>query len=247
VRERSAQAQLQYSNQNAHIVPLMQSNDPGVHSPLDAEIGAFLHLIHSVLLPEVQLESLNPEDPIVVHFTPCPWQLLGTGNYAAVFCHPEHPDFVVKVYAPGREGFEEEVRVYALLEQHPAFSKCFYAEQGFLILLRLYGTTMYDCLHLGKAIPKQVITDIDRALEYARSKGLRPHDIHGHNVMVKNDRGAIVDVSDFLKQEDCSTWDDLKTAYYWIYCPFLLHLPWGVPRWCLTAVRKGYRYYKKIL
>jgi hypothetical protein len=225
----------------------MQSHDSGAHPPLASEIQSLLYTIYTVLLPGVQLESVNPWDPVVVHFTPSPWQLLGSGNYAAVFCHPDHPDFVVKLYAPGREGFEEEVSVYALLEQHPAFSRCFFAETGFLVLQRLYGTTMYDCLHLGKAIPQQAIADIDCALNYAKLKGLRPHDVHGRNVMVDDGRGIIVDVSDFLKSEECTAWEDLKTAYYWVYCPFLSHLPWGVPRWCLTAVRKAYRYYKKIL
>lgn len=89
----------------------MQSNNSGDSPPLDAQIPALLHTIHTVLLPEVRLESLNPWDPVVVHFTPRPWQLLGTGNYAAVFCHPEHPHLVVKLYALGREGFDEEVRV----------------------------------------------------------------------------------------------------------------------------------------
>lgn len=210
-------------------------------------LQGLLHEIHSVLLPQVQLASLDPWDQVKVHFTPFPWQLLGAGNYAAVFCHPEHPHVVVKVYAPGREGFEDEVQVYALLGSHPSFSQCFYAENGFLILQRLYGVTLYDCVHQGKFIPQQAIDDIENALNYARSRGLRPHDVHGRNVMVQQGRGVIVDVSDFLKPEACSVWEDLKRAYYGIYLPVFSRLPWGIPYWCLTIIRRVYRQYRRML
>ena len=86
---------------------------------------------------------------------------------------------MIKVYAPGRPGLTEEVEVYRRLGIHPAFSQCLYAGENFLVLKRLYGTTLYDCLHKGIPIPEQVIQDIDDALHYARSRGLFPHDVHG--------------------------------------------------------------------
>lgn len=110
---------------------------------------------------------------------PVPWQLLGTGNYAAVFEHPDYPEQVVKIYAPGRPGFEQEVEVYRRLGYHPAFSECLYAQKPFLILKRLHGVTLYDCLHRGLPIPQQVIRDIDQALDDTRSQGFFPHDVHG--------------------------------------------------------------------
>ncbi|MBD2436553.1 serine/threonine protein kinase [Nostoc sp. FACHB-110] len=203
-----------------------------------------LYLIESInctLLPSLKIESVHPGDPVKVHYLPQPWQLLGTGNYAAVFYHPEYPECVVKIYAPGRPGYEQEVEVYRRLGSHPAFSECFYAADGVLVLKRLYGKTLYDCMHLGLPIPKQVIRDIDRALVYAKSRGLYPHDVHGKNVMMHQGRGLVVDISDFLDQETCSKWQDLKRAYYWLYLPILCPLRLRVPYSALNMLRKCYR------
>lgn len=203
--------------------------------------------IYKELLEELRLESLDSHEPVVVFKFPHPWQLLGAGNYAAVFCHPDYPDHVVKVYAPGRPGLEEEAEVYCRLGKHPGFSECFYVGENFLVLKRLYGITLYDCLHRGIRIPKQVIRDVDRALEYARDRGLSPHDVHGRNVMMANGRGLIVDVSDFLHEDPCSAWRDLKRAYYWVYVPFIAVLRLRVPYGLLNWVRRGYRVLRRCM
>ncbi|MEL7243534.1 MAG: serine/threonine protein kinase, partial [Cyanobacteria bacterium J06573_2] len=139
-------------------------------------------------------------------------------------------------------GFEEEVEVYNRLGKHPAFSQLFYAEDGFLVLKRLYGVTIWDCIKLGIRVPKIVIQDIDKALDYARSRGLFPHDIHARNVMMYEGRGLVVDISDFLQQEKCSKWDNVKKAYYWVYLPFIYPLKLKVPLSLLNVVRKSYRF-----
>ncbi|MGF1980555.1 MAG: serine/threonine protein kinase [Nostoc sp. CmiSLP01] len=203
-----------------------------------------LHLLKSIdrdLLPSLQIESVNPRDPIKVKYLSQPWRLLGIGNYAAVVVRPDYPECVVKIYAPGRPGYEEEVEVYRRLGFHPAFSECLYAADGFLVLKRLDGITLYDCMHLGLPIPQQVIRDIDEALDYARSRGLHPHDVHGRNVMMHQGRGLVVDISDFLHQEACSKWNDLKKAYYWLYRPVLRPLRLRVPYSALNMLRKTYR------
>ena len=199
------------------------------------------------LLPGVKIESLNPHNPVVVHQTPAPWQLLGAGNYAAVFYHPDYANQVVKIYAPGRLGFSEEVEVYRRLGCHPAFSECLCAGENFLILKRLNGITLYDCMNQGIPIPKQVIKDIDQALNYARKRGLHPHDIHGRNVMMWKGRGLVVDVSDFLHEETCSKWDDLKKAYYWLYLPLLAPLRLRLPYFVLDIVRNSYRFFRRLV
>jgi len=203
--------------------------------------------VHDSLLPQLVLESRNPFNPVIVHHTPAPWVLLGAGNYAAVFCHPNFPHQVVKVYAPGRPGIEEEVEVYRRLGQHPAFSECFHAGETFLVLKRLHGTTLYDCLHQGIAISDQVIQDIDMALAFVRQRGLFPHDVHGRNVMVSGQRGIVVDVSDFLNSAPCRAWDDLKRGYYWLYRPLLRSLRIPIPYPLLDAVRQVYRWYRQAM
>ena len=63
-------------------------------------------LIYRELLPHLRIESVQPTNPVVVRTTPAPWRMLGAGNYAAVFYHPDFPEHVVKVYAPDRPGIE---------------------------------------------------------------------------------------------------------------------------------------------
>lgn len=205
-------------------------------------IDQFIETVHQELIPRLQIESIDPHDPVKISYLPHPWQRLGAGNYAAVVYHPDYPNWVVKIYAPGRPGFEEEVEVYRRLGSHPAFSECLYATEGFLILKRLHGVTLYDCIHRGLRIPKQVIRDIDEALDYARRRGLYPHDVHGRNVMMHHGRGLVVDISDFLQAEKCSKWNNLKRAYYWLYRPIFSPLRLRLPYFVLDIVRKSYRF-----
>lgn len=161
----------------------------------------YARYIHKGLLPKVRVKSVKPNEPVIVTHIPEPWQMIGRGNYAAVFVHPEVPDRVVKLYAPGRAGLEDEVEVYRRLGKHEFYSECLYAdrEHRFLVLRRLFGKTLYDCLLEGIRIPEQVIQDVDAALEYAKQRGLRPHDVHGKNVMMtETGRGAVNGCVGFL-------------------------------------------------
>lgn len=100
----------------------------------------------------------------------------------------------------------------------------------------------------GIKIPEKVIKDIDEALEYARERGLNPHDVHGKNVMLDaNGRGIVVDVSDFLKEEPCRMWYDLKKAYYKIYLPYLHDKPYPIPDLLLNGIRKAYRIIRRFM
>lgn len=209
-------------------------------------VNRLIEIIYQELLPNFQVKSVDPHNPVEVRSIPDPWQLLGAGNYAAVVYHFDYPDHVVKIYAPGRPGFSEEVEVYRRLGSHPAFSECMYAADGFLVLKRLHGVTLYDCMHLGLRIPKQVIQDIDQALDYARGCGLHPHDVHGRNVMMLEGRGLVVDISDFLNEETCSKWNDLKKAYYWLYRPLLSPLRLRVPYFVLDGIRRNYRRFRHL-
>jgi hypothetical protein len=208
-------------------------------------MNRLIESVHQELLPGLRIESVDPHDPVEVQHLPSPWQPIGTGNYAVVVYHPDYPNLVVKIYAPGRPGFEEEVEVYRRLGSHPAFSECLYAGEGFLVLKRLHGVTLYDCIHLGLPIPKSVIQDIDRALDYARGRGLYPHDVHGRNVMMHEGKGLVVDISDFLHEEACSKWNNLKRAYYWLYLPLLSPLRIRLPYFVLDDVRRYYRLFSR--
>lgn len=219
---------------------------PGRDREAGSSAGPLARLVHQELLPTLRIESVRAHDPVVVRHAPPPWRVLGRGNFAAVLYHPDHPELVVKVYAPGRPGFEAESEVYRRLGEHPAYSACVYAADGFLVLRRLHGVTLYDAVHRGLPIPEQVIRDIDQALGYARGRGLYPHDVHGRNVMMHDGRGLVVDVSDFLEEEDCTKWEDLKRAYYRVYRPLFMPLRLRVPYFVLDLVRLGYRLFRRM-
>ncbi|HYG59708.1 MAG TPA: serine/threonine protein kinase, partial [Symbiobacteriaceae bacterium] len=135
--------------------------------------------------------------------------------------------------------------VYRRLGIHPAYSRCLHAGEGYLILERLRGVTMYDCFRRGIRIPEQVIHDVDEALAYARSRGLNPRDVHAKNVMVRDGRGMVADVSDFLEPGHCSRWEDLKRVYYRFYRPLLYRYPVPIPSSLLNLIRRGYRLLKR--
>jgi hypothetical protein len=209
-------------------------------------VKRLLVLVRKELLPELSVESVSQADPVILKRLPHPWKHLGTGNYAVVVQHPDYPRYAVKVYAPDRPGIEEEVEVYRRLGSHPAFSECYAAGENFLILKRLEGRTLYECLEKGIRIPRQVIRDVDQALDYARARGLHPHDVHAKNVMMnQNGRGLVPDVSDFLKQEYCGMWEDFKRAYNRIYVPIAGRWMFPVPSRVMEAIRKGYRMWRK--
>lgn len=205
-----------------------------------------LECILSQLLPGLRIHCSDPHDPVRVLSLPHPWRRLGCGNYAAVLQHPHHPELVVKVYGPGRPGLEQEAEVYRRIGSHPAFSQCFHVGDGYLVLRRLHGTTLYDCLRQGIPIPPRVIADVDGALAYATGRGLHAHDVHGRNVMLHRGRGLIVDISDFLNPEPCRAWRDLRWAYRTVYRPLIAPLRLRVPGAVLDGVRRGYRQLRRL-
>lgn len=226
--------------------PAPRSHGPAA-PPSSAPVARLAGAVERELLPGLAIESVDPRDPVIVRRVPAPWEVVGAGNYAAVFAHPGDPDHVVKVYAPGRPGIDAEVEVYRRLGAHPAYSRCEHAGDGWLVLRRLRGVTLYDCVSRGIPIPDRVIRDVDDALDYARRRGLHPHDVHGRNVMMHEGRGLVVDVSDFLERERCSKWRDLKRAYSWIYRPLLRPLRLRVPHAVLDLVRAAYRLFRRAL
>ncbi|WP_194201633.1 serine/threonine protein kinase [Metabacillus mangrovi] len=198
------------------------------------------------LIKKVKVKSINPLDPVHVSNIPGDWRLIGCGNYAAVFEHPGFSGKIVKLYAENRKGAEKEKQVYRLLGDHPAYSVLYEAGERHLILKKLEGLTLYEALRKGKYIPERVIKDVDTALQYAIRIGLNPTDVHGKNVMMKDGRGYVIDVSDFLEDFNCPRWRDFKKAYYRLYLPLSRYRKLKVPRWILERIRKGYQKYLRL-
>ena len=204
-------------------------------------IEEFKKTIEKELLPFIKLTSPNPYDPILVENQTKDWLLVGSGNYASVFAHPLMKDVVVKVYGRDVEAIKDEIRVYHSLGVHKAYSRLYGHGENYLILKRIHGITLYDAMIKGVPIPPQVIEDIDQAIDYAKQVGLNPCDVHGKNVVMKDGKGFIVDVSDFYKEEICTKWDDLQKAYHLFYKRFILKKHPRFPVWALNGVRKTYR------
>ena len=209
------------------------------------QVEKLVKKVEGELLPQLHIYSADPGDPIVVEDMPDPWQVLGTGNFAAVFCHPDFKDFVLKIYAPGRPGLKAEARIYRKIGRHQAYSECYHVGKNYLVLKRISGTTFYDCVKDGIFIPEKAIIDIEKALKYAKTQGLFPHDVHGKNVMVVNGRGVVVDIGDFYKKIYCPMWRDLKGAYYKVYMPLFSRYCVKMPAFVLEILRRGYRIYRK--
>jgi hypothetical protein len=208
-------------------------------------LDRYMKLIDKELLPNIQLTSESPFDPIIVKNHTRSWETIGNGNYAGVFSHSSHPHLVVKVYGRSPEELKKEIEVYKKLGNHESYSNLYAYGEDYLVLKKLEGITLFDAVVNGVPIPDSVIRDIDNGLRYAKSVGLNPYDVHGKNVLMNNGKGFIVDVSDFYKQGYCCKWDDLKKAYYKIYRPFLLKYHPPIPLFLMNLVRKGYRFYRK--
>jgi hypothetical protein len=210
------------------------------------KIEKYTKLIGNELLPNIQLSTEGPFDPIIVKNFSNTWKTIGSGNYAGVFLHHSNPKWVVKVYGRKPEELKTEVDVYKKLGTHQSFSSLIDYGDSYLILKRIDGINLFDAVVNGVPIPESVIKDVDEGIAYARAKGLNPFDVHGKNVVMSDGRGYIVDVSDFYKQGKCRKWDDLKKAYYKIYLPFIYKYQIRVPFFIVNSVRKGYRLYRKI-
>ena len=110
-----------HSKMFLHEIPNGSTGSPVLDTVQPSQaIQTLVEKINQDLRPQARLRSVKPHDPVEVQHLPQPWQLLGTGNYAAVFAHPDYPELVVKIYAPGRPGFEAEVEVYRRIGSHPA-------------------------------------------------------------------------------------------------------------------------------
>jgi predicted Ser/Thr protein kinase len=199
--------------------------------------------INNELVNNIQIISIDPYDPVIVTNIPKGWNLLGKGNFAAVFTHASLDGKVVKIYAENRDGIKEEIQVYKKLGDHHSYSKLVEYGDRYLVLKKLEGITLFQAFRDGVYVPKTVIEDIDNAIEHAKQRGLNPTDIHGKNVIMKDGKGYIVDVSDFLKSYTCPKWKHFKKMYFLFYIPLFKKMHFALPFWLLERIRKAYQYY----
>ncbi|MEH7276090.1 serine/threonine protein kinase, partial [Neobacillus vireti] len=133
------------------------------------KIEKYTKLIGTELLPNIQLSTEGPFEPIIVKNSSDSWKTIGSGNYAGVFLHRSNPKWVVKVYGRKPEDLKKEVEVYKKLGSHPSFSSLIDYGDNYLILKRIDGVNLFDAVVKGIRIPESVIHDVDEGIAYARS------------------------------------------------------------------------------
>src|SRR5690606_23992909 len=99
------------------------------------------------------------------------------------------------------------------------------------------GPTLYQCLEEGIVIPRQIITDVDHACRYARSRGLNPRDIHLKNVLLQDGRAKLIDVSEYLNPGNDHRWQYLVQGYEQFYS---LIRGKKIPTWIIELVKNAY-------
>jgi hypothetical protein len=170
------------------------------------------------LVGMIDLEGRPDNQPVVLKSVPQPLEIIGVGTDAVVVRHPDVPDTVYKVYAPGREQVQHnEQQVYERLGDSRWFPSMKGAYPGVLVLSYEEGPTLYECLTKGIPIPPSVVAEVDQARQFVRSKGMNPRDIHLKNVLLQQGHAKILDVSEYLKSGDDGRWDQLVSAYHLFY------------------------------
>jgi hypothetical protein len=193
----------------------------------------------------VRIESNNPHNPVEVITYPEEWRCVGIGTSAAVFQPRRYPEISIKVYADNFvQTSEEESKVYKQLGENPFFPYYYGRGDNYLVIEYRRGINVYDCLIQGIFISEQVISDVEEAIKYARSRGLNPCDIHIKNILVYDGKGFLVDVSEYHKHYECKRWKHIKQVYYDYYLK--VYRPgMTIPSWLLDTIRKWYKLNEK--
>jgi serine/threonine-protein kinase RIO1 len=163
---------------------------------------------------------------------------IGIGTDAAVFHYHKTPNYVFKVYSSQAiKKKEVEEYVYEHLKGSSYFPEFYGNGTNYIVLSFEQGVTFHDCLLQGIPITEQAILDVEEAREYVRSQGLNPRDIHLKNILLKNGRGKVLDVSEYVKMGNDHRWKHLVWAYKNIY-PFISGIQ--VPLWILETIKHWY-------
>lgn len=164
---------------------------------------------------------------------------VGLGTDAAVFIYDPAPGYAYKIYAErARHKIAVERDVYLKLAGIPYFPAYYGDGPCYLVISHEPGPTLLDCLLQGIPVPRQVIDDVEEARRLVRARGLNPRDIHLKNVVMRNGRAKVLDVSEYVLDGDDKRWEHLKWAYDTFY-PGLEGKK--MPLWLLDAIKNGYR------
>ncbi|MGM7702741.1 hypothetical protein ACSVDE_13515 [Pseudalkalibacillus sp. Hm43] len=168
------------------------------------------------------------------------YTLIGKGRSAFVF-RDERTNHAVKIFFTEYEHLaKQEADIYAKLSGSPFYPKVYEAGHNYIEMEYIQGYTFYECLEKGICISDEMIEKVDEALEFARSKGLNPSDIHLQNLILTYDGEVkVIDVVRFTQDKACRQWDDLKEAHQRVYQKKLFMK--RVPKFFIELVKFYYR------
>ncbi|HBV86436.1 serine/threonine protein kinase [Desulfosporosinus sp.] len=189
-------------------------------------------------LNQLRVSSKGENELVIVKGHYKKLECIGVGTDAAVFRFSDAPKYAFKVFSDDKLGkLENEIEVYRKLGPSEYFPVYYGRGLNYLVMSFEEGITLYDCLLKGIHIPKQIILDVDEAINYGQSKGLNPRDIHLKNILLQEGRAKLLDVSEYLNPGNDKRWEYLKEGYLEHY-----HLIDGkaLPLLLIETVRKWY-------
>ncbi|WP_408007617.1 protein kinase family protein [Pseudalkalibacillus sp. A8] len=173
---------------------------------------------------------------------PTEYTMIGKGRSAFVF-KDERSEHAVKVFFDQFADLaQQEGDIYKKLEECSYFPTIHEVGPNYIVMEYIEGNTFYECLQKGIPITDEMIEKVDEALDFARSMGLNPSDIHLRNLILTNEgKVKVIDVVRFTQKKKCRQWDDLKRGYYRYYKKIFLK---KIPKLIIELVAF---YYKKVI
>ncbi|MCF6410336.1 protein kinase family protein [Pseudalkalibacillus salsuginis] len=195
----------------------------------------------------MQITSPNPAGQVVTKSDqlvrkPPEFTVIGKGRSAFVF-RDERSHHAVKVFFDQFADLaKQEGDIYKKLGDCSYFPNIHEVGPNYIVMEYIEGNTFYECLQKGIPITDEMIKEVDEALDFARSVGLNPSDIHLRNLILTNEGMVkVIDVVRFTQNKKCRQWDDLKRGYHRYYKKsFLKKIPKSIIE--LVAL-----YYKKVV
>lgn len=143
---------------------------------------------------------------------------IGSGRSAFAY-RIQSSNIVVKIFFPPFDHLaKEEADIYRDLQGTPYYTTLYEVGPNYLVMDYIDGHTLFECLRKGIQITAEHIKEVDKALSFARERGMNPSDIHLRNIMITtHGKIKIIDVARFRQSKNCTQWEDLKAAFYRFY------------------------------
>lgn len=197
-----------------------------------------MHTFIESLLDSIEFDVHEDNLPITNIVIPEKLCLIGTGTDAVVVQDPSDPTTVYKVFHSNRvQKKKNEAMAYQQIGDSVYFPKIYGEGEHYLKISYEDGPTLLECLEQGIEIPQQILIDVETAMDYARSRGLNPRDIHLKNVVNQQGRAKLLDLSEYILPGNDYRWEHLVQGYQLFY-PLIRGKK--IPAWIIDSVKRMY-------